>query len=1018
MIQTPEFQNPGILHIGRLAPRAALVPFANESDALIGERGLSPFYRLLNGEWAFHYAEDGRIPEDFYKLDYLPGEETWQPISVPSNWEMEGYGIPNYTNVNYPIPFDPPHVPDENPTGLYLTHFTLTDDDLKGQVTLNFDGVNACYYVYVNGQMCGFSKVTHMPAEFDITPYALSGENLLAVKVLKWCDGTYLEDQDFWRLSGIYRDVYLLTLPKKHIRDVVCRATLENNYRDGVLNVTAEWAGETQLTAKLFDGDNLIDEKPFDGKDSVSFTVSNCRAWTAETPALYTLLVSSDTQVQRVDIGFKTVEIKDKQLFVNGVSIKLKGVNRHDTHYRLGHVTPMEALLKDITLMKQYNINTVRCSHYPNDPRWLSLCDRYGLYVIDETDLESHGTTRLNDFLEKPYPYDHQDHPRNHFPQDPAWEKAFVDRAERMVGRDRNHASIICWSLGNESGYGANHGAMRKRILEMDDTRFIHYENEPGCIYSDVESVMYPSVSELIRQGKRNDPHPYFMCEYAHAMGLGPGSLKSYWDAIYQYPRLIGGCVWEWVDHGILAENDDGDVFYAYGGDFGDEPNDSNFCVDALNYPDRTPHTGLKELKKVLEPIAFTLNGNVLTVRNLYAFKSLDHLNASFVLTRDGEAVQTGRLDLSRIAAYGKKRITLPFEAPKDGECFLNITVTEAFETLYAPQGHEVAHAQLNVLCAPKIKYVPADQMPALQFARHDQITLIEGRDFAIAFDERLGEMDSFEMNDQPLIVTGLHFNAWRAACDNDVHVRKQWERFGLDKLQARLVRYEVEKTAESLVTVHTAHVHSPYITMPVVRTDMTYQVYGDGSVRVKTVFTPLWENLPPLPRLGLQMALPETLNTALWFGRGPHENYPDMQESALVALYEKDIDELHENYVRPQENGARGDVRALAVVDARGAGLLFAAETVFGGGFSFNLHDYTDEALDEAKHPHEIEPADLSVLSIDYRQHGVGSNICGPEPEEQYKLYLKAPETFTFVMKPYTRQTLSLMTAARRLPE
>jgi beta-galactosidase/beta-glucuronidase len=1013
----PEYQNPQVTHINRMPPRAISFAFSNEEDALAGERGLSPFYRLLNGDWSFYYAPDGRIPEDFYRVDYTPRDEDWRRIRVPGNWETEGYGKPNYTNVRYPIPFDPPYVPDNNPTGLYRTWFTWSKTEPETCLTLNFDGVNACYYVYVNGHPCGFSKVTHMPAEFDITDYAVPGENLLAVKVLKWCDGTYLEDQDFWRLSGIYRDVYLLTLPKTHIRDIACRATLSGGYLNGELAARVETTAPMRLTGLLYDGNSLIAQQTFDAPGAFNLTVPACRRWTAETPNLYTLLIRSEYEVHRVDIGFKTVEIRDKQLFINGVSVKLKGVNRHDTHFALGHVTPVETLLSDIKQMKRHHINTVRCSHYPNDTRWLALCDRFGLYVIDEADLESHGSCVLDAFLPAPLDHHHPDHPDHYFTSRPEWRDAFIDRAERMVARDRNHASIISWSLGNESGHGANHGAMRERILEMDDTRFIHYEREPGCVYSDIESVMYPSVAEVERQGKRDDPHPYFMCEYAHAMGLGPGSLKRYWDAINRYPRLIGGCVWEWVDHGILAENGEGDIFYAYGGDFGDQPNDGNFCVDALNYPDRQPHTGLKELKKVLEPVSFTLKGRTLTVRNRYAFLTLDHLDAVWSLTREGRVIQSGRLNLSHIAPYGKKNLTLPFDLPADGECFVNITVTESFETPYAPKGHEITRTQFAVLSAPSIRRIKAESLPAAVLSSRGSITRISGQAFRLSFNERSGLIDSLEYQHHPLILGGPSFNVWRAPCDNDVHIRQTWEKYGLDRLQARTVLYEAQ-THGNAVHIRTAHIHAPYSTLPVIRTDTSYDVFGDGSIRVKTVFTPLGDRLPPLPRLGFQLKLPDTCQTAAWFGRGPHENYCDMHESALVGLYDACIEDLHEDYIRPQENGARGDERALAVTDSRGEGLLIVGENVRDGGFSFNLHPYTDRALDQAKHPQEIEPAGAVILSVDYRQHGLGSNICGPEPEEPFKLYLKQPETFTFVIKPYTRQTLTLMTAARRLPE
>jgi len=627
MKQLPDWQNPNLLHIGREEPRASLIPYQNVRAALRNDRGASDCYRLLNGEWDFHYSASGIVPEDFQEPDYsLDG--SWDTLSVPSNWQMHGYDVPHYTNVNYPIPFDPPFVPDENPVGCFRRWFTLSEKWADRQVFLNFDGVNSAFYVWVNGEFVGFSKVAHMPSEFDITPHLVSGENLIAVLVYKWSDGTYLEDQDFWRLSGIFRDVYLLGVPKTHIRNIIARPVLDDTYTDGTLNLEIEavnygtQAEELTLCAELLDENRLSVQKtelpltlPCDGPTSVSLrqVVKNCKKWTAETPNLYTLLVSLKKdgkviEVQRVNVGFKKIEIKNRQLYVNGVSVKIRGVNRHDTHCELGHVTPMEALVRDVELMKKCNVNTVRTSHYPNDPRWLDLCDKYGLYVIDETDLECHGCAHLG-----------VDGCFNTLSNDPTWEAAYVDRAERMVRRDINHPSIIMWSLGNESGFGCNHFAMRERILEIDASLPIHYEgewanaelNDAKKWVSDVKSVMYPPVEKLAEEGVRpeeEDPRPYFMCEYAHAMGLGPGSLKEYWETVYAHDRLIGGCVWEWVDHGILCMNEDGEEYYVYGGDFGEQPNDGIFCVDALNYPDRTPHTGLWSLKKALEPVKFSLN--------------------------------------------------------------------------------------------------------------------------------------------------------------------------------------------------------------------------------------------------------------------------------------------------------------------------------------------------------------------------------------------------------------------------
>ena len=1034
----PDWQNPQVTEINREAPRATLVPFPCQGSALAGERGLSRYYRLLNGAWDFLYCPDGRVPEDFESPVYEDMDDGWAKLPVPGNWQMYGFDIPQYTNVNYPIPVDPPFVPDDTPVGCYRRYFTLPEDWAESEVFLNFDGVDSAFYVYVNGELAGFSKVPHMPAEFDITRLLQPGDNLLAVKVYKWSDGTYLEDQDFWRLSGIFRDVYLLGVPKVTLRDVRATATLENDYKDGVLKLALEpvnYTGAPQkakITARLLCNGEVLQESAGEaelgtgGPVSVDarFEVKDCAAWTAETPNLYTVLASIESEcgtvVQRVDVGFKTVEIRDQQLFVNGVSIKLRGVNRHDTHYELGHVTPVESLVRDIELMKQHNVNTVRTSHYPNDPRWLQLCDEYGLYVIDEADLETHGMavpSRLEDEPSRELWVKEW----SRLSDSEEWTRAYVDRAERMVGRDLNHASIIIWSLGNESGYGRNHAAMKARILELDATRPIHYEGDKELITTDISSTMYPKMEVLEAEGNSEDPHPYFMCEYAHAMGLGPGSLKEYWETIYAHKRLIGGCVWEWVDHGMLVSDEDGVEYYAYGGDFGDEPNDKNFCVDALNYPDRTPHTGLIELKKAYEPVKFELvdaEKGVLKIRSLFAFRSLDDLDAAWAITSEGKPVRQGRLDLSGVPAGGEKTIELPgWKLPAGGACFLEISVREAFETKWAERGHEVTFAQIALPVACEPLRLPAAEMPPIVLEETEDATLITGEDFQLLFDRQSGALVSWTHAGSELIEDGPQLNTWRAPIDNDVHIKEKWKLHGLDRLQSRVRNFAVDLLGESAVRVTVECVHACDSLPPAIATTLTYTVFGSGDVRLNAKFKPL-RKLPWLPKLGLQFVLPGELDRVLWFGRGPHENYPDMCMSAPVAQYKALVEDLHEPYVRPQENGARGDVQTLAVVDVIGNGLQFVGEKVYGDGFSFTAHNYSDQALDEATHTNELEAEELTTLSIDYRQCGLGSNICGPEPQEHYKIYLTEETEFQFVMRPYSRQLGDMMKLARVLPE
>lgn len=1020
MIYRPDWQNPEVLEIGREKPRATLIPYKNESQAHRMQRALSPFYTSLNGNWDFLYSADGVCPEGFFDVDYDVSD--WDALDVPGNWQMSGYGIPQYTNVAYPIPLDPPYVPDENPVGMYRRWIRLPEELEGKKLYLNFDGVNSCFYVYVNGEEVGFSKVSHMPSEFDITPFVHGGDNLIAVKVFKWSDGTYLEDQDFWRLSGIFRDVYLLTVPDSHVLDVRCKAVLDSKYKDGCLTVESDVIGPggCDVEFKLYDGKKVIASKKTAAQACVraEFTVENVKKWTAETPDLYALhvLLIKDgkiLEVQAVRVGFKTVEIRDQQLFVNGVSIKLKGVNRHDTHFQLGHVTPMETMVRDVVLMKQMNINCVRTSHYPNDPRFLDLCDEYGLYVIDEADLECHGamhgkwtTGDENNVFD--------------FSNSPEWTKAYVDRAERMVMRDRNHASVIIWSLGNESFFGENHFRMRERMLEIDSTRPIHYEGDREKHQaSDMVSVMYPSVYTLIEEGKKDDEKPYFMCEYGHAMGLGPGSLEEYWDAIYASKRLIGGCVWEWVDHGMEVLTEDGESYYAYGGDFGDTPNDGNFCVDALNYPDRTPHTGLLSLKHAIRPVRFTLNEDgSLTIKNTLGFISLDHLNATYRVLVDGKSIESGKLDISGIPAGGEKTVSGFYTMPETGEAYLDITVTQAFDTRWAMAGHEVARDQMLLKAKAEIEFVPASDMRPLQIEEDDEYLCVAGDDFDVWFDVNSGEMISWVVSGNEMIERAPRANFIRAATDNDIHVNKKWVAFGLDKIQTRLTAFKVETISAGCVRVTSSIRILPYSYRALIDTVTRYTIFGNGDIRMETDYTPLSDKLPPLARIGMQMYMPAAYDRLIWYGRGLAESYPDIKAHAPVGLYECMVDDTHEPYVRPQENGAHADTRAVAVIDNLGMGLMVIHEKAQGEGFSFTAHDYTDKDLNSATHTPELESAECTVLSIDYAQGGIGSNICGPEPMEQYKLYLKETKTLSVVLRPFNRQTLDLTCGMRILPE
>ncbi|MFH2068077.1 MAG: glycoside hydrolase family 2 TIM barrel-domain containing protein [Candidatus Omnitrophota bacterium] len=1012
-----DWENPRILHQNRRQPHASLIPFADEESALKGNRSLSPHFYLLNGLWDFKYCKSPvEVPEK------------WETIPVPSHWQMHGYGRPHYSNSNYPFPIDPPYVPDENPVGIYRRTFTLPASWKGRRIFLNFEGVDSAFYVSVNGKSAGFSKGSRLPAEFDITGFLHQEKNLLAVQVFQWSDGSYLEDQDMWRLSGIFRDVYLLAVPELNLTDVAVRTELDVNYVNATLRVSFKLHNHGLLavqgfivTSRLIDpsGETVFKKEvnvPGFCKSGVDTVVTlkeqvkNPFKWNAEKPHLYTFLAGlSDPsgkvlEMKAVKVGFRKVEVTDRQLFVNGVSVKLKGVNRHEFHPDFGRAVPLSLMEQDVRLMKQNNINTVRTSHYTNDTRWLDLCDHYGIYVIDEADLETHG-----------FGYIAPDIPA----RVPLWKEAFVDRAVRMVERDKNHPSIIIWSLGNEAGYGPNHDAMAKAIRKLDPTRPIHYERAETAAVVDIVSVMYPEVESLKEEGeKKYEPRPFFMCEYAHAMGNGPGNLKEYWEAIWKHPRLIGGCIWEWIDLGIRQFTAGGKEWFAYGGDFGDKPNDGNFCIDGLVFPDRQPHSGLIEYKQVISPVSVEpvdLSAGKISITNRYDFISLEHLEGAWQILEDDKVIAEGNLPHLDIPAKRKKILKLfdSLPAGKPGaEYRLNCRFFFKNDTAWAEKGHEVGTYQFTLpVSVPAGPLVKTAGMPKTKVTENGRQLSIFGKDFSIVFDRATGQIADWEYLGKPLVLEGPKLQLWRAPTDNDVHIAKKWRESGLDRLQHRLTEFNVVKR-DNFVQVKTSFVLAASSLHPVCTVVYQYTVYGSADVLIETCFTPTGE-LPYLPRLGLEVVLPDSYNRFSWYGRGPHENYVDRKESALVGLYSGSVRDQYVPYLKPQENGNKTDVRWAAVLDKKGKGLLAVGRPVL----EVSVHHFTVEDLTNTAHEYQLKPCRKTILHLDYRQGGLGSNSCGPEPMIKYRL-MPEKATFTMRLRPFSKEKQDLMQLSKqRLP-
>ncbi|HEY4385472.1 MAG TPA: glycoside hydrolase family 2 TIM barrel-domain containing protein [Ktedonobacteraceae bacterium] len=1035
------------LQENRLPGRAYFIPYADERAALSYEREESPFFRLLNGTWKFHYSPSpAEAPEDFYMDTYAVDQ--WDDLQVPSSWQMHGYGYPHYTNINYPFPIDPPHIPTENPTGSYRHTFFVPDAWLKRLVTLRFEGVDSAFHLWINGQAVGYSQGSRLPSEFDISNYIRSGENQIAVRVYQWSDGSYIEDQDQWWLSGIFRDVYLLARPRIHIADLTVMTQFDPLFHDASLSIKVDIANAStdvtqsgKVALQLLDAQNSpvhleFSEQSFTvdaGHEStIEFqsVVKTPRHWSAEDPYLYRLLVlMTDADGKTIEvvpqhIGFRTIVLKDGVFEVNGVAITLKGVNRHEHHPDLGKAVPYSAMLQDVLLMKQHNINTVRTSHYPNDPRFLDLCDEYGLYVIDEADLECHGFINAVDYRvlkeEKPgaapiegFKALAQEAAR-WTSDNPDWEAAYIDRAARMVERDKNHACILFWSLGNESFFGRNHEAMAAWIRAHDSTRLIHYEGDHEAKVADIFSTMYTSPFDLAALGEKSElAKPHILCEYGHAMGNGPGGLTEYWDTIYKYRRLQGGCIWEWCDHGIRQHTPDGREYFAYGGDFGDQPNDGNFVIDGLISPDRLPSPGLIEYKKVIEPVrveAIDARKGVLQIRNLFDFISLDHLTCSWTLTREGVSVQQGVLKLPTIEAQQAKTIEVPFALPMDHagyDYWLNLDFTLAYDVSWAKQGHAVAGAQFQVASHGPAQAIDLQRLPALEVHTEGNFLIIRGADMAVGFNTIYGTLASWNYEGQQLLEQGPKLVFWRATTDNDrgfSHQAEGWKAFGFDQLMQHIdsVDWETIEEGRAIRVLITARIAPPIRSWGI---DCTYEytVYNTGDIVLRVKGLPAKQGPKTLPRIGFELRLPKQFEHATWYGRGPGESYVDTKQANRVGLYSRTVDELFTNYTFPQENGNRSEVRWVAVTNERNIGL----QAIGMPDLNFSLHRYTVEQLEKARHTYDLQDSGHLIWHLDYAQNGIGSNSCGPEVFPQYQLLTK-PFDFALRLRPFSGELIS----------
>ncbi len=1014
-----DWENPRMIGQNKEPGHVTLIPYNNVNDALSFQREHADNFMLLNGDWKFKWVPDERkAPKNFFKEDFDVND--WDSINVPSNWQLKGYGIPIYTNVKYPFPKDPPYIKKDNPVGSYRTEFNIPEGWREKQVFIHFDGVQSAFYLWINGEKVGYSEGSMTPAEFNITKYIKQGKNMLAVKVYRWCDGSYLEDQDFWRLSGIYRDVYIMATPNTHIRDFFVTTDLDSNYHDALLEVKTNVRNYSQETIEnykvrvtLYNNNEegvFTETIPFHSKlNPNDEMVISCKKniidpdkWSAEHPNLYKMTISlldANDQLLEVisdKIGFREVEIKDGLFMVNGVAVDLKGTNRHEIDPDHGRVVSRELMIRDIKLMKKYNINAVRTSHYPNQPDWYDLCDEYGLYLWDEANIEGHDlrtTGKLND--------------------NPDWQKAIVDRGISVVERDKNHPSVVTWSMGNETGYGRNFDTLAKHIRKLDPTRPVHYEDSKGAGIPvsrfDIISNMYASPEQIVDFHKNYPDRPVILCEYSHAMGNN-GGIMSYWNEIIQYPRLQGAFVWDWVDQGLRTANEQGEVFFAYGGDFGDKPNDENFCLNGLVYPDRRISPALIETKKAYQYVVFEpvdLKKGLLRIKNTHNFTNLKWYDVNWELTADGELIDSGSLDPVDLAPKKETVIRVPFDKPeiKPGkEYFVKVSLALPENTAWAIKGHVMGWEQYKIpFDVPGKKPMPLNKTGKQTIEQNGEELIVKGKDHTIIFQK--GKLVNYTFNSRELITNGPLMNFWRPPTDNDEKDTKGlrlWKKHHLDSLQHNIYDYNYSQK-KNMVQVYMKEVMKDPEGNIKFEVLYEYTVLNDGCMILFTAFNPD-DKIKVLPKIGLQMHINKNTDQVKWYGLGPHENYPDRKASGQVGVYNMTVDEMFEPYIYPQENGNRCDVRWISMYDKDKKGFIIDGDELF----NISACWYDDDNLTQARHLYELEKRDYITLNIDYRMAGLGTAACGPGVRDEYLVMAEASD-FTIRFTPVENNNINM---------
>ena len=1011
MIVPRYYEDLSVLHENTMPARAYYVPASKRMDNLVEHREESDRMQLLNGTWKFQYYNSiYDIQESFFEKDY--DTENFDEIQVPSVWQMAGYDTHQYTNIRYPFPFDPPYVPQDIPCGAYAHTFDYHKDENAPKAFLNFEGVDSCFYVWVNGSYVGYSQVSHMTSEFDITDLLQDGKNTIAVLVMKWCDGSYLEDQDKFRMSGIFRDVYILKRPEQAISDYHIKTKIEDMLAKIELDVKFYSPANVKISIEDKNG-AVVAVGSITEEGTAVLEIASPELWNTENPYLYKLILETENEVIVDHIALRKIEIKDQVIYLNGQKIKFRGVNRHDSDPVTGFTISVEQITTDLTLMKQHNFNAIRSSHYPNAPFFYEMCDKYGFMVIDEADIEAHGPFML--YRKEDTDYNRFKRWNEKIADDPAWEAAIVDRVKLMVERDKNRFCIVMWSMGNESAYGCNFEkalAWTKkfdpdRITQYESARYRNYDETYDYSNLDVYSRMYPAISEIQEYLDKDGSKPFLLVEYCHSMGNGPGDFEDYFQMIQDNDKMCGGFVWEWCDHAIAhgtAEN--GKTIYAYGGDHGEDIHDGNFCMDGLVYPDRTVHTGLLEYKNVYRParvISYDKESGELVLHNYMDFDDLkDYVKISYELTQDGLVISKGKLPEVSAAPHSEGKINLKINVPESGKCYLKFIYHLKKELPLLDEDHILGFDEIEVSkdgakCKLAEKWLQKTAVDSeLQVNENDTQIHIKGREFAYTIDKRTALFTEMKFAGREYLNHPMELNIWRAPTDNDMYIKSEWKKAHYDKAYTRAYTTEVVQGKHGVKITSHASVVAETV-QKILDVTITWKIDAAGKIDADIAVTKDGE-FPDLPRFGVRMFLDKKLSDARYFGMGPQESYRDKHQAASHGLYRANVGDLHEDYIRPQENGSHYDCEYVELNNSR-YGIVASAEKAF----SFNASYYTQEELEKKTHNYELTESDSVVFCVDYALNGIGSNSCGPVVLDQYR-FNDVLFRFQFTLVPYVK--------------